>query len=78
MKYVAQFARILGFCFMGELLHTLLPLPVPAAVISWCMIPGELKKGCVTLQQTLMRRRLSDHRKGVLAGKNINLEEQTE
>ncbi len=65
-------------CFAVSHALWLLVLPIPAAVISWCMIPGELKKGCVTLQQTLMRRRLSDHRKGVLAGKNINSEERTE
>ena len=29
-KYIFQFARILAFCFLGEILHCVLPLPVPA------------------------------------------------
>ena len=31
-KYIFQFARILAFCFLGEILHAVLPLPVPASV----------------------------------------------
>ena len=31
-KYIFQFARILAFCFLGEILHVVLPLPVPARV----------------------------------------------
>ena len=31
-KYIFQFARILAFCFLGEVLHAVLPLPVPASV----------------------------------------------
>lgn len=31
-KYIFQFARILAFCFLGEILHHVLPLPVPASV----------------------------------------------
>ena len=27
-KYLFQFARILAFCFLGEILHAVLPLPV--------------------------------------------------
>ena len=27
-KYIFQFARILAFCFLGEILHCVLPLPV--------------------------------------------------
>lgn len=32
MKYVRQLCLILGFSFLGEALHALLPLPVPAPV----------------------------------------------
>ena len=32
MKYVFQFARIMGFCLAGELLHAVLPLPIPAGI----------------------------------------------
>ena len=31
-KYIFQFGRILAFCFLGEVLHAVLPLPVPASV----------------------------------------------
>ena len=31
-KYLFQFARILAFCFLGEILHAVLPLPIPASV----------------------------------------------
>ena len=31
-KYIFQFGRILAFCFLGEVLHVVLPLPVPASV----------------------------------------------
>lgn len=31
-KYIFQFARILAFCFLGEIFHHVLPLPVPASV----------------------------------------------
>ena len=27
-KYIFQFARILAFCFLGEILHVVLPLPL--------------------------------------------------
>lgn len=32
MKYLSQSAIIFGFTFLGELLHTLIPLPIPAAI----------------------------------------------
>ena len=32
MKYVKQFGIILGVCFLAEVLHWLLPLPVPASI----------------------------------------------
>ena len=31
-NYLFQFARILAFCFLGEVCHAVLPLPVPASV----------------------------------------------
>ena len=31
-KYIFQFERSLEFCFLGEVLHHVLPLPVPASV----------------------------------------------
>ena len=32
MKYIVQFLIILGFSFLGEVLHSLLPLPIPASI----------------------------------------------
>ena len=32
MKFVRQFMIILAISFVGELLHALLPLPVPASI----------------------------------------------
>ena len=32
MKYMKQFAIILAVTFAGELLHTAIPLPVPASI----------------------------------------------
>ena len=29
MKYVFKFARIVGFCLLGEVLAAVLPLPIP-------------------------------------------------
>ena len=31
-KYLFQFTRILAFCFLGEILHAVLPLPIPASI----------------------------------------------
>lgn len=32
MKYLKQFLIIIAFCFIGEALHVLLPLPVPVSI----------------------------------------------
>lgn len=32
MKYVIQFMIIIGFSFIGEFLHCILPLPIPASI----------------------------------------------
>lgn len=50
-KYVFQFARILAFCFLGEILHALLPLPVPASVYGLVLLLAALKLGVVKLDQ---------------------------
>ena len=47
-KYIFQFARILAFCFLGEVLHAVLPLPVPASIYGLvlmflCLITGLIK-----------------------------------
>ena len=48
MKYIFQFARLAAFCLAGELLHALLPLPVPAsiyglALMFLCLMLGIIK-----------------------------------
>ena len=32
MKLIFEFARIAAFCFVGEVCHLVLPLPIPASV----------------------------------------------
>ena len=51
MKYVFQFARILGFCFAGELLSALLPLPVPASIYGMILLLLALKTGFIKPDQ---------------------------
>lgn len=50
MKYVFQFGRILGFCFAGEVLHTLLPLPIPSSIYGLILLLAALKSGWVSLE----------------------------
>lgn len=50
-KYLFQFARILGFCFLGELLHALLPLPIPASIYGLVLLLGALWLGILRLDQ---------------------------
>ena len=38
-NYLFQFARILAFCFLGEVCHAVLPLPVPASVYGLVLLP---------------------------------------
>lgn len=51
MKYVFQLTRILAFCFAGEVLHTLLPLPVPASIYGLVLLVAALLTGLVRLDQ---------------------------
>lgn len=51
MKYIFQFCRILFFCFLGELLHSLLPLPIPSSVYGLILLLAALKTGRVKLEQ---------------------------
>lgn len=51
MKYLFQFGRILAFCLAGELLHTLLPLPIPASVYGLALLLAALVTGLVRLDQ---------------------------
>ena len=51
MRYILQFGRILGFCFVGELCAWLLPLPVPASIYGLVLLLLALKIGLVKLEQ---------------------------
>ena len=51
MKYVFQFARIMGFCLAGELLHRFLPLPIPAGIYGLVLLAAALLTGMVKLEQ---------------------------
>lgn len=50
-KYLFQFARILAFCFLGEILHAVLPLPIPASVYGLILLLLALRFGIVKLEQ---------------------------
>ena len=45
MEYILQFARILGFCLAGEVLHYFLPLPVPASIYGLLLMFAALQTG---------------------------------
>lgn len=50
MKLVFEFARIAAFCFVGEVCHLVLPLPIPASVYG-LMLLAALRFGVVKLEQ---------------------------
>ena len=47
MKNLPALLMILGFTFLGELLHLLLPLPVPAAIYGLVLLFAALMAGIV-------------------------------
>ncbi len=51
MKYVKQFMIIMGVCFLGEMLHSLLPLPVPASIYGLLILFMLLMTGILKLEQ---------------------------
>lgn len=51
MKYLRQFAVILTMTFLGEVLHLLLPLPVPASIYGMVLMLVSLMTGIVKLEQ---------------------------
>ena len=50
MKFVFQFARIMGFCLIGELLHALLPLPIPSGIYGLVLLAAALLTGIVKIE----------------------------
>ncbi|MBD5465949.1 MAG: CidA/LrgA family protein [Lachnospiraceae bacterium] len=51
MKYVKQFMIIMGVCFLGELLYSLLPFPVPASIYGLLLLFLLLMTGLLKLEQ---------------------------
>lgn len=51
MKYAKQFCIILLFSFLGEVLHLVLPLPVPASVYGLLLLLAALCAGVVKTEQ---------------------------
>lgn len=51
MKYLRQFVIILSVSFVGELLHILIPLPVPASVYGLVLMLLALCTGILKLSQ---------------------------
>lgn len=51
MKYVRQFLIILLISALGELLHALLPLPIPASVYGLILMLAALMTGVLKLNQ---------------------------
>lgn len=51
MRDLFQFGRILAFCFIGEVLHAVLPLPVPASVYGLLLLLLALCSGIVRPEQ---------------------------
>ena len=49
MCYLYQFARIMGFCLLGEILHEVLPLPVPASIYGLVLMLIGLQTGILPL-----------------------------
>lgn len=51
MKYLRQFCIILFMSFLGELLHFLIPLPIPASVYGLVLMLAALCTGILKLAQ---------------------------
>ncbi len=49
MKYIGQVGIILAVSFLGELFHTLLPLPVPSSIYGLLLLFSLLQAGIVKL-----------------------------
>ena len=60
MKYLRQFCIILLFSFLGEGLHIVLPLPVPASVYGLVLMLAALQTGILKTHQVKSRRKLYD------------------
>ncbi len=51
MKYLMQFLVILLFSFVGEILHALIPLPIPASIYGLVLLFAALLSGVLKVEQ---------------------------
>ncbi|MDO4619478.1 MAG: CidA/LrgA family protein [Lachnospiraceae bacterium] len=51
MRFIKQFCIILLLSFLGELLHSLIPLPIPASVYGLVLMLAALCSGILKLHQ---------------------------
>lgn len=51
MKYIKQFGIILLITFIGEIMHELIPIPVPAGIYGIVLLFTALKTGIVPLAE---------------------------
>ena len=51
MKYLFQFLLLMSFVFAGELVHAIVPLPIPASIWGLLFLLGALLSGIVKLSQ---------------------------
>ncbi len=49
-KYLFQFARILVFCFLGEILHAVLPLPIPSSIYGLILLLLALRLSVIRME----------------------------
>ena len=50
MKYLSQFAVIIGISLLGEVIHAIIPLPVPASVYGLLLLFFALLTGIIKLR----------------------------
>lgn len=50
MKYIIQFLIIIAFAFVGEVLHFLIPMPVPASIYGIALLFIALTKGWIRVK----------------------------
>lgn len=51
MKYIKQFGIILLITFIGEIIHELIPIPVPAGIYGIVLLFAGLRTGVVPLSE---------------------------
>ena len=51
MKYIKQFGIILGISFLGEILKSLIPLPIPASIYGLVLMLFALQTGILALDK---------------------------